>query len=125
MAGVDDLVTVQKNGVVAVNSLVQALAEFKQIYSSFVGTLTSNGINANTLVTTGSGRIVNVSIITAAGSGAGTIHDVASVVDTSADNAIFAIPNTTGVVAVNFPFKFGIVVKPASGCNLSISYSED
>lgn len=123
MAGTDDLVTVQKNGVVAVNTLVQALTDFQKIYESFVGTTTKNGIDANELISTGSGRLVNVSIIAAAAGG--TIHDVSTVVDASTDNTIFVIPNATGVAPVNFPYSKGLVIKPAAGSVICISYSEN
>lgn len=123
MAGIDDLATIQKNGVVSVNALVQALDNFRIIYSSLVGTNSTIGINADELVSTGSGRLVNVSVITAASGG--TIHDVSDAAIASNNNAIYTIPNQTGVVTVNFPFLNGLVVKPAENSIVSISYSED
>jgi hypothetical protein len=123
MAGIDDLVTVQKNGVVAVNLLVQALSDFRDIYQSLIGTLSSTGLDEDELITRNSGRLVNVSVIAAAAGG--TIHDAPSVSAASNDNAIFIIPNQTGIISVNFPFSDGLVVKPASSSIVSISYSED
>lgn len=123
MAGVDDLVTVQKNGVVAVNTLVETLDNFQQIYASFVGSKSSVGLDANELIFSGSGRLVNVSVITAAAGG--TIHDAATVVDATTNNAIFVIPNATGITSVNFPVANGLVIKPASTSVISISYTED
>lgn len=121
MASLDDVVTVQKNGVVGVNALVQALSDFKDMYSSFIGGSSTTGIAADALVTTGSGRLVTVSVIT--GASGGTIHDAATVAAASTSNAIYAIPSTTGAYAVNFPFVNGLVVKPAATSTVSVSYS--
>lgn len=122
MANLDDLVTVQKNGVVAVNALVQALSAFKTIYESFVGNSSTVGLSGDTLVLTGAGRLVSVSVITAAAGG--KIYDINSVSGAADANAIFAVPNATGVTAVNFPFFNGIVIKPGAGSVISISYSQ-
>lgn len=121
MASLDDVVTVQKNGVVAVNSLVQSLTQFKTIYESFVGNNTYLGVSADSLIVSGRGRLVNVSVI--AGASGGKIYDVASVANASDSNAIFTIPSSIGVTAVNFSFFNGLVIKPASGSVISISYS--
>jgi glycerol dehydrogenase-like iron-containing ADH family enzyme len=122
MASLDDIVTVQKNGVVAVNALVQALNEFKTVYESFVGNKSFSGISDNTLVTSVSGRLVNLSVSVAAAGG--TIHDSATVAAADTSNVICSIPSTTGVYSINFPFSDGLVVKPASSSTVSVSYSE-
>lgn len=122
MASLDDVVTVQKNGVIAVNALVQALQAFKTIYESFVGSTSYPGISADSLVVSGPGRLVTVSVIAAAAGG--KIYDVASVADAADSNAIYTIPNATGSASVNFPFFSGLVIKPAAGSIVSISYSE-
>lgn len=121
MASLDDVVTVQKNGVVAVNALVQALSAFKDLYESFVGDTSFTGITQDTLVTATSGRLVTVSVVTAASGG--TIHDASSVATAATSNAIYTIPATTGAYTVNFPFVNGMVVKPASTSVVSVSYS--
>lgn len=123
MASLDDVVTVQKNGVVAVNALVQALADFKAIYESFVGNAAISGVNSNSLVISAAGRLVTVSVIT--GASGGTIHDAASVAAATTDNAIYAIPATAGAYAVNFPFTNGLVIKPAVTSVVSVSYSTE
>lgn len=123
MANLDDIVTVQKNGVIAVNSLVQTLTQFKELYGNFVGTNSLTGISTDSLVYTGSGRIVILSVIVP-GSG-GTIHDSTTVNDANNSNAICAIPDVVGIYAVNFPFTNGLVVKPASASIVSITYSEN
>jgi hypothetical protein len=121
MAGVDDLVTVQKNGVVAVNALVQALIDFKAAYSSISGTSAKSNIKTDELLFAGSGRLVSISIITAAAGG--TVHDVARVSEAGVDNTIYTIPNSTGLVSLGVPIANGLAIKPASGSVITIIYS--
>lgn len=121
MANLDDVVTVQKNGVVAVNTLVQVFEAFNNIYSNFVGESSFAGISTDTLVRAGAGRVVTVCVIVAAAGG--TIHDVDTVGSAGDSNAIYGIPNTIGAYTINFPITTGIVIKPAAGSRVSISYS--
>jgi hypothetical protein len=123
MASLDDVVTVQKNGVVAVNALVQALEAFRTIYSSFVGVSSYTGITADALICTGPGRLVTLSVVTAAAGG--KVYDASTVASASDENAICAIPNSIGAVTINFPFTNGLVVKPAAASVVSLSYSQD
>ena len=122
MANLDDVVTVQKNGVVAVNALVQALSTFREIYSNVMGGNSAIGVSSDSLIMTGPGRLVTVSVVTAAAGG--TIHDTDSVANASTANAIYTIPSSTGATVVNFPFFDGIVIKPAAASVVSITYSE-
>lgn len=122
MANLDDIVTVQKNGVIAVNALVQALDSFKAIYESFVGNTSSVGLSGDTLISTNAGRLVTVSVITAVAGG--KIYDSSTVLGATDANAIYTIPTAVGAVTVNFPFFNGLVIRPASGSVVSISYSE-
>lgn len=121
MANIDDLVTVQKNGVIAINALTAALENFRAIYESFVGTDTFLGANEDALIYVGSGRLVNATV-TAAAAG-GTIHDASTVADANADNVIFPIPSTIGISQVNVPFSNGLVIKPAATSMVSVTYS--
>lgn len=122
MASLDDVVTVQKNGVIAVNALVQSLNAFKTIYESFVGDNTYIGISSDSLIVAGTGRLVVVSVVQAASGG--IIHDCASVAEASVSNAICAIPDATGIMPVNFPFLKGLVVIPAASSVVSVSYTK-
>jgi hypothetical protein len=74
MATLDDILTTQKNGVVAINNLSQTLTSFYDAYKSVTGTATSNTLNTNSSVFTGSGRLIGSTIITA-GSTAGLLYD--------------------------------------------------
>lgn len=122
MANLDDIVTVLKNGVVAMNDLTAALNAFRQAYSNFVGNNTYLGITDNSLIYDGPGRLVNVVVSSAAAGG--TIHDAASVSTATTSNIIFAIPNAVGTSQVNIPFFNGLVVKPASTSVVGLAYSE-
>lgn len=122
MANLDDVVTVQKNGVVALNALTEVLAQFRAIYASAVGTNSYLGVTESSLVYRGQGRLVNV-IVSAAAAG-GTIHDSSTVAGANTSNIIFPIPNTVGLTLVNVPFFDGLVIKPASASTVGITYSE-
>jgi len=123
MAGVDDLVTVQKNGVAAVNALVQALSDFKVSYENISGTAVTTNIGSNARIFAGSGRVVSISVITAAAGG--SIHDAATVAAANSENAVYTIPNSAGIVFLGIPLTNGLIVKPGSGSLLTVIYSED
>lgn len=74
MATLDDILTTQKNGVVAINNLSQSLTSFYDVYQSVTGKTTSNTLDAISQVFTGSGRLVGFTVMTG-GSGAGTLYD--------------------------------------------------
>ena len=122
MANLDDIVTVLKNGVVAMNDLTAALNAFRQSYSSFVGSNTYLGVTDDSLVYTGAGRLVNVMVT--AGTAGGTIHDAATVAEATTANVIFNLPTTTGLTQVNVPFFDGLVVNPGTSVTVSLTYSE-
>ena len=122
MASLDDILTTQKNGVVAINSLTTALAAFKTIYESFVGNATLLGASTATLVSQGSGRLVNFTV-TVAGSGVGAIYDSATVTDAVAANVLCTTPTALGIVQVNIPFSSGLVIKPGTGQTINVTYS--
>jgi hypothetical protein len=124
MANTDDLVTVQKNGVLAVNALTEALANFRTFYEQVQGTQTYLGLSNDSLLSKSSGRLATI-LVTTAGSAAGTIHDASTVGSAGAANIIGVIPMSAGLVYVGFPFTNGLVVKPGTGQVLSLCYSED
>lgn len=75
MATIDDQLTAQKNGVVAINNISQFLKTANTLTQYLAGTTTSDGIAASAAIVTGkSGRLVNISVI-AAGTTAGVIYD--------------------------------------------------
>lgn len=115
MASIDDIATIQKNGVIAVNTLNQTLLRL-------FGTNTSNTASADTLVFTGIGRIVNMSV-TVAGTTMGAIHNSSSIAGVSSANKLASIPNTIGVTPLNLLFINGLVIKVGTGQELNVTYS--
>jgi hypothetical protein len=122
VANLDDIVTVLKNGVVAMNDLTAALNAFRQVYSSVVGSNTYLGVTDNSLIYTGAGRLVNVMVT--AGTAGGTVHDAATVATATTSNVIYNLPTTTGLTQVNVPFFDGLVVKPGASVTVALTYSE-
>lgn len=113
MSGASDLQTVAQNIAQAINAVAS-----NSTYLN--GSTNTADISVATLVKNGVGRLARVSITTA-GSGNGAIYDVNSVSSTL--RKIYTIPNTIGVIEVNFPMNYGIVVVPGTGQVLSVSYS--
>lgn len=123
MASLDDVVTVQKNGVIAVNALVKELSAFKEIYASVIGSKSVGGIVEEILVLSKPGRVVGISVAVA-GAVEGTVHDTSVVASADNSNAILAIPISVGFYPVNFPVENGIVLKPAASSVVGIVYTE-
>lgn len=115
MASLDDIATIQKNGVIAVNTLNQTL---QRIY----GSNTSATAAANTVVLTGAGRLINVSV-TAAGTTAGAIHNASTVATASNANKLATIGNTVGVFPMNLLFTNGLVIIVGTSQQLNVTYS--
>jgi hypothetical protein len=126
MATLDDILTTQKNGVVAINALTTALSSFLAAYQSTTGTSSSAGISSSTglLVDQGAGRIVTVNVIVA-GSTDGYIYDLASIPSGGPTSAslIGVLPMTVGVYPVNIVYTNGIVVVTGTGQTVSLTYS--
>ena len=114
-ASIDDLLTTQKNGVVAINGLAQATTRS-------LGTQTSVTVTAATLIYVGKGYLVNFSVVVA-GTTAGTISNTGAVSTVAAANALCAIPATVGVVKLGQVFSTGLVVTPGTGQSVNVTYS--
>ena len=114
-ASLDDILTAQKNGVVAINGLAQATTRS-------LGTQTSVTVTAATLIYVGKGYLVNFSVVVA-GTTAGTISNTGAVSTVAAANALCAIPNTVGIVKVGQVFSTGLVVTPGTGQSINVTYS--
>jgi hypothetical protein len=116
MASLGDILTTQKNGVVAINNIFQAL-------SALNPTTTSATVTSSTLVITGSGRLLSFSVVVA-GSANGLIHNSGTPSGGTAANALVATPTTVGVYAANMVFTDGLVVVPGTGQSINITYSQ-
>lgn len=126
-ASLDDILTTQKNGVQAVNALVQALNEFKDLYRSFVGTDTTNTLTSasGSLVKAGAGRVVNFSI-SGTPTTVGYLYDAATVADALSNtprDIICELPDTNGIYQANLFFHDGLVVVCGTGMQINITYS--
>jgi len=113
-ASLDDILTAQKNGVVAINNLAQTTIRS-------VGTQTSLTVTAATVVFTGAGYIVNFSVVVA-GSASGTIYN-ANNTSPTASNALCATPATLGIYSAGQVFTSGLVVVPGTGQSINVTYS--
>lgn len=118
MATLDDVVTVQKNGVIAINNLGLTLKSYNE------GQYTSKTVSTSTVIYSGAGRLVNV-IIVSAGTTTGYIYNLASSSSPTIDNAIVPLPNVIGVYSIGAKFDTGIVVVPGSGQFVNVTYSTD
>lgn len=113
MASLDDLLSAQKNGVVAINGVAQATLRGQ-------GVITCDTVTANTLVITGSGYLARYSVLVAGA--AGTIHNANSVANASATNALCATVATVGVFDAGLVFTNGLVIKPGAGQSVNVTY---
>ena len=117
MASLDDILTTQKNGVVAINNL-------NNTYRIEVGTNTSDTVTADSLVIAGRGKIINISVIVA-GSSNGVIYNASANIAGLLTNAsrLLAIPNTIGVFPAGVLFTNGIVISPGTGQAVNVTYA--
>jgi len=113
MASLPDILTSAQNLVNAVNNVATT-------YLNVQGAKNAAALTTATLVKSSPGRVAVVSILTA-GSAVGAIYDANALGVTT--GKIYTIPMTVGVVIVNLPTSYGIVVAPGSGQVVTISYS--
>jgi len=112
MSSLTDIFTTAKNVVTAISSLGQD-------YMSVQGTSIKAAITSSTVVRTGAGRVVNVSVTVAGAVGA--IYDSSSTSVTTLPIAV--VPATVGVYVINLPVVNGILAVPGAGQTFSLSYS--
>ena len=113
-ASIDDVVTVLKN-------IATALSTEATNYVNVNGLQDFYNVTTPTLVRSGAGRIVNISLIVAS-SANGTVYDAASTSDTT--RPIYIIGHSTlGVTVVNLPVQYGVMIVPGTGQTIAGSYS--
>lgn len=115
MASLDDILTTQKNGVVAINAL-------NNITLGTAGTVTSTTVTATTLIFAGRGRLVSFAVVVA-GSANGFIHNSSTAGGVAASNALCATPNTIGIYSSGQVFTNGLVIDPGAGQSINVTYS--
>jgi orotidine-5'-phosphate decarboxylase len=113
MTSLTDILTTAQN-------IVRAISNLGTTYLQVQGSLVSNGIAAATLISTGQGRLVRITVITA-GTTTGAAYDAN--LSTATTSPVLTIPNTVGVIDVNIPINNGIVIAPGTGQVVTVSYS--
>jgi hypothetical protein len=100
-------------------NIATALTASLQYTLNINGAANHPAITTATVVKTSAGRICSVSVIVAGS--AGHIYDSAVLGVTT--KPLYVIPATVGIIVVNMPAAFGILVVPGSGQTVSVSYS--
>jgi len=140
-ASLDDILTTQRNGVIAINNLGQKLALIEAdlpclctnlaiiAAASFPATTSATvAASTTTLITAGTGRIFAVSIPVHAGSAQVYIYNSATTGGISATNLLYAsLPSNaasfTPYQNVNLAYTNGIVLKTDAGMNFCVAYT--
>ena len=115
MASLDDLLSAQKNGVVAINGVASGNLRAQ-------GTVTSATVSANTLVITGKGYLVRWSVVVA-GTTAGGIYNTNSTSTTATANQLAVRPNSVGITNAGLNFTNGLVITVGSGMSVNVTYA--
>jgi hypothetical protein len=114
MASLDDILTTQKNGVVAINGITNALLRAE-------GNYTSQTVTADTLVVTGRGFLVNYAVVVA-GSADGAIYNYNSTSSPPSSSQLVATVQTLGVYPCSQIFTSGLVISPGTGQSINVTY---
>jgi len=147
-ASLDDILTVQKNGVIAINGLNQTLktieadlpcictnlaaivVQLEGLATNLYPSTVSATIQASTtsLIVAGSGRIFAVSIPTHSGSAQIEVYNSATTGGIAATNLIYkSLPSNastfTPYETVNLAYTNGIVIKTDAGITCCIAYT--
>jgi hypothetical protein len=147
-ASLDDLLTTQKNGVVAINGLNQTLrlieadlpcictnlasivVQLEGLTANLYPSTVSSTIQASTtsLIVAGSGRIFAVSIPTHSGSAQIEVYNSATTGGIAATNLIYkSLPSNAASFlpyeTVNLAYTNGIVIKTDAGITCCIAYT--
>jgi hypothetical protein len=137
-ASLSDILTTQKNGVVAINGLNQTLAAIQSAIEQIAintalatPSLMSPTVpagNAGTQIVVGAGRLFAISIPTHSGGSQIRVYNSATTGGISATNLIFqSLPsNTTGwqtYYTVNLAYTNGLVVATDASTTCAVSYT--
>jgi len=116
MASLDDILTTQKNGVIAIG-------EYTNTLSRLAGTNNTKEIAAATTqqVKVGKGWFANIAVLVA-GSTTGTVYD-SSNTNSLTGLRVYIIPNTVGIIQIQVPFADGLVVTTGTGQIVSVTYT--
>jgi hypothetical protein len=133
MASLDDILTTQKNGVVAINGLqglLQTISDNSTIisYGSIPTKTSATVVAATAQSVVGSGILLSVSIPAISGSNTVLIYDSATVGGIASSNLIYgSLPaNASGFVPyhdVRIRYTNGLVVVAGAGMSCVVSYT--
>jgi hypothetical protein len=118
MASLSDILTTQKNGVVAINNIAQT-------FLRYIGTNTTPALSTASVIVVGAGRLVNLSIVTA-GTASGTVYNASSYdpLNPPPDSQkLYTLTTTAGVYNLNLVFSQGLVFVPGTGQRVALTYS--
>ena len=138
-ASLTDILTTQKNGVVAINGLrtiLQTISDDLAIIAGNSANTYPSSVSATiaasttSLVVVGSGKLFSVSIPVHTGSSQVYIYDSATTGGISATNLIYAsLPSNSATFTpyqdVRLPYSNGLVLKTDAGINFCVGYSPD
>lgn len=114
-ASLDDLLSAQKNGVIAINNLARTTLRGQ-------GSQTSATVTSATLIYAGAGYLVNFAVVVA-GTGDGAINNAVSTNAAAANNVLCTTTTTVGVYPVGQAFTNGLVIVPGTGQSINVTYS--
>lgn len=125
MATLDDILTTQKNGVIAINNLNQTMQKVSDDLQSIEAktqylagkTTSAVVVGGSPLTISGSGWLANFSVVVA-GSAAGTVSS-------NTTSTLAATPTTIGVYPCGQKFTTNLVVSPGTGQSVVVTYSLD
>jgi len=129
MASLDDILTTQKNGVIAINNLNQTMAGILSDLDVFVAQITSPPVvgSATYQEYVGTGRLLAISVPIHSGAGQIYIYDCASTGAQANSNLIFAslpstAPSFTPYQTVNLLFTLGISIQADANTSCVVAY---
>lgn len=114
MASLDDILTTQKNGVVAANQIAENTFGVQ-------GRKTALDLTAATLIHTGEAWVARLSVLVAGAAGA--VYDANTIATATAGRKLCVIPATVGIHEIFMPVSRGIVVVPGAGQEVSVSFT--
>ena len=113
-ASLGDILTTQKNGVVAINAYTTAL-------NTQAGANNTKELSTSTVIKSSSGWLATVSVIVG-GSTTGYLYDTNST-SATAGNRIYTVPNTPGVYKIMMPFSTGLTFVPGTRSIIAVGYT--
>ncbi len=115
MASLDDVLTSLQN-------IVKAFNSFSQSNIQLSGTTNTQNLSATTLIKTGSGRMLTISVTTA-GTTVGGLYDSATIDAANQNNLLIVVLNGVAFAPVNMTFQNGLVYIPGTGQTVAICYT--